>query len=464
MMGERARELLLLLIGDVVIFIVALYVTLTIRYVSLPNTDILLEHLGPFLVLSFVWLILFYVAGLYDKHTLFFKKRLVQTIVSTQVINIVLAAVLFFTLPFGITPKTNLVIYLIISVILITLWRVYVAPKLSVQKKVNALLLAEGEEAIELLREVNENNRYPFTFIRLIDSQTAKQTPDFSEKLLRSIRSDEVSVVVVDTHNSYVEEVLPVLFELSYLKFKIRYLDFHNFYESVFDRVALSALHHRWFVTNITQNKKPLYGLIKRGFDITVASFLGIFFLMLLPIIIIIMRLEGKGDIFITQERLGKNNKKIQVYKLRTMTENRSASSTWTNEDIKEGNVVTKVGAFLRKTSLDEVPQVINILKGEMSLIGPRNDITGLADRIASEVPFYAIRNSVIPGVTGWAQTHQYYGDKNISPQSIEETRLRFSYDLYYIKYRSIFLDIEITLRTIKTLLSRFGVKIRFFR
>ncbi len=464
MMGERIREVVVLLIGDVLLFIAALYLTLTVRYVAFPNTDVLLEHLGPFLLLSFVWLVVFYVAGLYDKHTLFFKKRLVQTIFSTQVINIVIAAMLFFTLPFGITPKTNLAIYFITSILLISVWRIYLAPKLSVQKRVNALLLAEGEEAVELLHEVNGNNRYPFTFIRLIDSSAAKQTPDFSTKLLSSIEKDKISLVVVDTHNPYVDEVLPVLFRLSFLQFKIKYLDFHTLYESVFDRVALSALQHRWFVTNITQKKKSLYELTKRGFDIVIASLLGVLFLLILPLIVLLMRLEGRGDVFITQERLGKNNKIIKVYKLRTMTENRSASSTWTTEDTKEGNVVTKVGAFLRKTSLDEIPQVINILKGEMSLIGPRNDIVGLAERIESEIPFYSIRNSVIPGVSGWAQTHQYYGSKNISPQSIEETRVRFSYDLYYVKHRSFLLDIEIALRTVKTLLSRFGVKIRFFK
>ena len=107
------------------------------------------------------------------------------------------------------------------------------------------------------------------------------------------------------------------------------------------------------------------------------------------------------------------------------------------------------------------MPQVWNILKGEMSLIGPRNDIEGLGERLASEIPYYNIRNFVKPGLTGWAQTHQYYMGDNISPQSLEESRMRLAYDLYYVKNRSILLDISIALRTIKTLLSRFGLNIR---
>ncbi len=164
---------------------------------------------------------------------------------------------------------------------------------------------------------------------------------------------------------------------------------------------------------------------------------------------------------FITQDRIGQYNWPLTIYKLRTMTKNFAGSSTWTKEDEKLDNVVTRVGAFLRKTSIDEIPQVWSILRGDMSLIGPRNDIAGLGQRLAEEIPYYKIRYFVKPGVTGWAQTNQHYMTNSISPQSIEESRIRFAYDLYYVKNRSLWLDIAIGLRTIKTVLSRFGVTIR---
>jgi len=160
------------------------------------------------------------------------------------------------------------------------------------------------------------------------------------------------------------------------------------------------------------------------------------------------------------QKRIGQFNQPIEVVKLQTMTKNDAASSTWTAEDAKKGNEITKVGALLRTLSLDEVPQVWNILKGEMSLIGPRNDIAGLGQRLAEEIPYYNIRNFVKPGVSGWAQTHQQYMGDNISPQSLEESRMRLAYDLYYVKNRSLLLDIAIALQTVKTLLSRFGFTI----
>jgi lipopolysaccharide/colanic/teichoic acid biosynthesis glycosyltransferase len=143
------------------------------------------------------------------------------------------------------------------------------------------------------------------------------------------------------------------------------------------------------------------------------------------------------------------------------MTSNDAGSGTWTREDAQKGNQVTRVGAVLRAMSIDEFPQVYNILRGEMSLIGPRNDIKGLGERLAAEIPYYNIRNTVKPGVTGWAQTHQHYMGDNISPQSIEESRMRLSYDLYYVKNCSILLDVEIALRTLKTMLSRLGLKIQ---
>ena len=181
----------------------------------------------------------------------------------------------------------------------------------------------------------------------------------------------------------------------------------------------------------------------------------------ILPFIYAAMRSEGAGAMFISQQRIGRFNKPVTVYKLRTMTENRSASATWTDEDASEGNAVTPVGNILRKLSLDELPQVWSILKGDMSLIGPRNDIKGLGERLAADIPYYNVRNFVPPGVTGWAQTHQHYMANNISPQSIAESKERLSYDLYYVKNRSLMLDVAIALRTLKTVVGRFTFTIK---
>lgn len=463
-MGERSRELLILITGDIACFVLSLWITLFVRYFGVPGNALLEAHIGPFLVLSGVWLFIFYVAGLYDKHTVFLKGVLFSRILNTQVVNILIAALLFLIIPFGIAPKTNLAIYLVVSIILITIWRLKLFNYFSPKTKHKAILIADGEEAVELVDEVNNNERYNYSFVRMIDQKTAFDTPDFEEKLLSLIDKEGIRMIVANPKGEHIERIMPTLFDLAFVKFEFTFLDFYKVYEDTFDRVPLSALRYDWFINHVSQSKSLIYDAAKRGFDIVGSLILLVFLGLTLPFIALVMRIEGKGPIFITQDRIGRFNNLIKVYKLRTMTANDAGSSTWITEDAKKENHVTKVGNFLRKTSIDEFPQCINILKGEMSLIGPRNDIIGLGQRLAMEIPYYTIRNFVKPGVTGWAQTHQHYMGGNISPQSLEESRMRLAYDLYYVKNRSFLLDIEIALRTLKTLLSRFGITIRLPR
>jgi lipopolysaccharide/colanic/teichoic acid biosynthesis glycosyltransferase len=391
----------------------------------------------------------------------FFKSLLRRRILVTQVINITFAGIIFALIPLGIAPKTVLVIYLIISSALILTWRLKFVSLFSHKKFHNALLIADGSEATELVQEVNNNERYSYQFTKLVNKELMQETPNFEDKLLEVIENDNISTIVVDTRSPYIEKLLPKLFELTFLKFKFTYLDFYKVYEDTFDRVPLSSLHYEWFMTHVSQARRDIYDLSKRAIDIVGALIVGLLFLVLLPFIYLAMRIEGNREVFMTQNRVGQFNKMIKVFKVQTMTSNDSGSATWIAEDEKQENYVTKVGSVLRKTSVDEMPQVWNVLKGEMSLIGPRNDIGGLYDRLVEEIPYYNIRNFVKPGVTGWAQTHQHYMGDNISPQSLNETRVRLSYDLYYVKNRSIMLDVSIALRTIKTLLSRFGLHIR---
>jgi lipopolysaccharide/colanic/teichoic acid biosynthesis glycosyltransferase len=461
-MGERTRELSLLILGDIVCFVVSLWITLLVRYLHFPTVQLLNEHLGPFLVLSGVWLFIFYVAGLYDKHTVFLKGVLFSRILNTQLVNILIAALLFIIIPFSIAPKTNLLIYLVISIALIAVWRLKLYDYLSPKHKHKAILIASGAEAVELVDEVNNNERYNYSFVRMIDNETASHTVDFEKKLLALIDKEKIRMIVANPKGEHIERILPTLFDLAFLKFEFTFLDFHKVYEDTFDRVSLSALQYDWFINHVSQSKSLVYDFSKRAFDIVGSLFLLSLLGFVLPFIALAMRIEGRGPIFITQDRIGRYNKPVRVFKIRTMSTNNSVSGAWTNEDAQKGNHITKVGAFLRKTSVDEFPQCINVLKGEMSLIGPRNDIVGLGTRLASEIPYYTIRNFVKPGVTGWAQTHQHYMGDNISPQSLEESRIRLAYDLFYVKNRSFMLDIEIALRTLKTVLSRFGITIRW--
>ena len=190
------------------------------------------------------------------------------------------------------------------------------------------------------------------------------------------------------------------------------------------------------------------YDIVKKVGDIVLSIPVAIVFFILSPFVYIAIKLDDKGDVFISQKRIGKDNKLIHIYKYRSMTQN--DGGVWLPEN---DNKVTRVGYFLRKSRIDELPQVLSVLKGDMSFVGPRPDIIDLGNRLEKDIPYYTIRNVIKPGLSGWAQVNQ-----EKPPQSVEETKIRLSYDLYYIQNRSLGLDIKIVLRTIKTLLSRVGM------
>lgn len=441
------RESLILLLGDVVFFFLALWLTLFVRYIEFPDYFRFISHAKPFSILFIIWVIFFYIAGLYEKHTVFLRNKLPTTIFNTQILNSLAAVSFFYLIPFfGITPKTNLFIYLIVSFGLIVFWRLFIFPKLFFKKKkFSAILIGSGDEMKELKNEVNQNDRYEFSFVRSIDVQDLDQI-DFQREVLDVVYSENVSLIVVDMKDPGIKEIIPKLYNLIFCG--IQFIDTHKVYESIFDRIPLSIIGYSWFLENISSKSHIVYDIFKRIMDVAVAIIFGFITLILYPFIIFSIKIQDRGSAFIYQERVGRGGRRFKLVKFRSMTRNEDRGG-WVGET---DNKVTKVGKFLRKTRLDELPQLWNVLKGDMSLIGPRPDIIGNFETLSKEVPYYTIRNVVKPGLSGWAQTHQ-----DIVPQSIEETKERLAYDLYYIKNRSFILDIKIALQTIKTLLSRVG-------
>lgn len=444
----------LLFLGDIVAFIASLWITLLIRYGRVPGEELFTDHLTVFGALFALWLLVFYMAGLYGKRVLFSKTTLLGTILRTQLLNTVLAALFFFLLPgLGIAPKTNLLLYLFVSLALILFWRLTLFPLISrPASREHAALIAEGPEADALLREVNENPRYRVTFSLVMMPRDLASHG--TETLAGALEDNRVSLLVVDTGADSLRPLLPKLYDLAFVGRGHPLVDFHDLYEEVFDRVPLSLVEYDWFLRNVSAHRSGFYEAAKRLIDIVGGIFMGIITVILTPVLALLMRLEGPGPVFISQERIGRFGKVMTAYKFRSMRVNKAASKEWTVEE-KKDNPVTKVGAFLRRTSLDEFPQFVNVLRGELSLVGPRNDILGLGRRLGEEISYYDIRYIVTPGITGWAQINQQYEQGNISPQSVEETKTRLAYDFYYIKHRSLALDIVIALKTVKRMLFR---------
>ncbi|MHB1960694.1 MAG: exopolysaccharide biosynthesis polyprenyl glycosylphosphotransferase, partial [Acidobacteriaceae bacterium] len=198
-------------------------------------------------------------------------------------------------------------------------------------------------------------------------------------------------------------------------------------------------------------NVKQSLRVSQRLISIVVSSIGLAVCLPVVPFIVLAMHFCSPGPIFFCQTRVGRKGRPFSIYKFRTMRVDAEANgAVWAT---KNDSRITALGRFMRKTRLDEIPQLWNVLRGDMAFVGPRPERPEFVQWLAKEIPFYELRHMVRPGITGWAQVRYQYG------ASLEETKQKLEYDLYYIKYRSIGLDLLIMFETIKTILLRRGAQ-----
>ncbi len=449
-MSERSRELFILIAGDLLCFILALWLTLLVRYFAIPSSENLALHFGPFTLIGGMSVFIFYLTGLYDKHTTFLKNLLQKRILTSQIINIVLAAIMFIVFPFTIAPKTNLVIYLLVSIGLITFWRLVLFNYFSPKNKHKAILIADGHEAVELADEINNNDRYNYTFVRILDFQTVLSTDNFEDRLLKVIEENDIKTIVADTRSEHLSKIMPIIFDLSFLRFEFALLDFNKLYEDTFDHIPLSSLEYDWFVSYVSTETGVIYTALKRALDVVLAFLLLVPTALVLPVVAAVIKFSDGGVIFYTTKRVGQYNRPIDIIKFRTMTGTDDGSTTL-NSKLE----VTKFGHFLRKTRIDELPQLINVLKGDLSFVGPRPELPARAQHYAETIPYYNTRHFIKPGLSGWAQINEFNAPRG--EVDVELTKCKLSFDLYYLKHRSLILDLQIALRTISVLLMRTG-------
>lgn len=213
------------------------------------------------------------------------------------------------------------------------------------------------------------------------------------------------------------------------------------------EKILIEDLSLSWFLENLKSGEKFFYEKAKRIFDIFFASIFLIFSIPLWPIFSLLIFLEDGRPIFLKQKRVGKNGKIFSILKFRTMVkEAEKRGAVWAKEQDER---VTRVGRFLRETHLDEIPQLINVLKGDLSLVGPRPERPEFVEILEKKIPFYFLRHIIKPGFTGWAQIKYGYA------RSIEDSLEKFQYDLYYIKNRSLLLDLKILLQTFRLLIGK---------
>lgn len=256
---------------------------------------------------------------------------------------------------------------------------------------------------------------------------------------------DEIVVATRDRRGLPIEDLLDCKLQ------GINIVEYLTFWEREKGQIDLDALQPSWlfFSDGFRMNWLPM--LIKRTFDVTTSL---VFLIVTAPVIAvtaIAIRFDGPGPVFYLQERVGLNGRRFALMKFRSMSVNAETDGPrWAATNDQR---ITRVGAFIRKTRIDEIPQVINVLKGDMSFIGPRPERPFFVETLKVEIPYYAERHRVKPGISGWAQINYPYG------ASVEDARQKLTYDLYYVKNRSLFLDMVILLQTARVVLWPEGVR-----
>ena len=439
---KSKKEILLFVLGDIAVLYLSLFLTLLIRYTGIPANDVLVNHLVPFSVLFILWFFTFFIFGLYEKQIFVEKKKIIPTILQVQILNSLIAIMFFYFSPLTqITPKTNLFIYLIVSVGLLTLWRIFAISFLS-KKQIPICLIAQGEDVLFLKEDLMKNAK-GFEIMRHLDLKA--QNIDILD-FVQYVQEKQIEYIVLDTKDESIDQYLPELYKLMFSG--VQFFEASDLYEALYGRVPLQLVKHGWFLEHVKSKPHLMYDLFKRGMDLIIASVLLLFSFIFYPFVYIAIKLEDGKELFSIQERVGKNNKIIKMLKFRTMTFANDGGK-WKQEG-KE-NKVTKVGMFLRKTRIDELPQLWNILYGDISLIGPRPEFMEAVTKYTEQIPYYNVRHLIKPGLSGWAQI--YHDNHPHHGLDVDATKEKLTYDLFYIKNRSFMLDIIISLKTVKTLL-----------
>ncbi len=355
-------------------------------------------------------------------------------------------------------PENRLqILYFFLAIfVAIYLWRcAYIFFISSPRFYKNILIIGNKEEVCIIATAIKNNTNYSKVVGYINSSATTTDNniglSDIDEitslDLLKVAKEKAVSEIIIASNER--KELNKPLFDglISLLETGLPIKEYIQVYEELTFRVPVQYVgkdFYKYFPFS-RSNQNKLYLFFHRVFDLVFAILGLTISLLFLPLVLIGNLIGNRGPLFYTQERVGKNGVPFKIYKLRSMVVNAEKDgAVWAT---KNDTRITKFGSFLRKSRLDEVPQFFNVLKGEMSMIGPRPERPAFVKQLSESLTFYEIRHIVKPGVTGWAQVKTDYG------ASMEDSLRKLQYDLYYIKHRSFFLDLNIIVKTLSTVL-----------
>jgi len=439
---------LILLGGDIAVLYFSLYITLIIRYPGADQAKNWDAHFWPFTLIFLLWLIIFYISNLYNLNLAVNNLKFYQsTGQALAVAGLASLAFFYLTPSMGIAPKRNLLIYIVVFAVVFYLWRQFYNWSLkSYLPKRNIGIVGYNNLVAEIIDEFKNKPHLGYNLSFIADDKAENGARPISE-LEQLIKNNKLDTIILSYDPHQAENLRAILFDS--LHRRINYVSLPNFYETITGKVPLDNLNQMWFLENLNENNKIWFDRVKIIYDFILALIIFIITLPFWIIIAVIIKLESSGPVFFIMNRAGQNNKIFKLIKFRTMREDGNDHAPTRTNDSR----ITKFGGFLRKTRIDELPQVINILKGEMSFVGPRPERPELAGNLEKQIPFYSQRTLVKPGLTGSDQISGEYH----SP-SEKDSLKKLQYDLFYIKNRSLFLDLSIILKTIATVISRKGM------
>jgi len=321
-----------------------------------------------------------------------------------------------------------------------------------------AVVIGAGQAAKAIARAIRENLPSEYELVGFMDEDPSKQGQIIEglpvigtwRDLIPLVRAKDISEIIFAVTAKIEEEFEQTVIESQEQGLQVTPMP--SLYEQITGRVPVEHMGGNWFLLlhGDRGTVDHIYSFLKRSMDILVASAGLIILAFLLPVLALAIYLDSPGPIFYTQERVGKGGRLFNLLKFRSMSPDAEANggAVWAIENDPR---VTRVGRFLRRTMVDELPQFINVLRGEMSIVGPRPERPVFADQLAEEMPFYRARHAVKPGMAGWALINQGYSS------SVVDAWVKLGYDLYYIKHQSIWLDLLILVKALGAMVALRG-------
>ena len=360
---------------------------------------------------------------------------------------------------FGVAGKMYYISILIASVFLL-LWRILFELYITrFASKENILIVGTGEVARQVGEEVRKRKRLGFHLVGFINAPPAPDGPPRGQggdvlgdpaqmdRIIERYDVDKVVVAITERRGEY-----PVKEMLALRVGGYQVVEWPGFFEKLSGRIPIDNLAPSFFIFNEGFRKSRILLSIRRVLSSIVAAVLLVLLLPVFLVVAIFIKLDSSGPVLYSQIRVGQHNKPIRIYKFRSMRADaeKNGDAVWAVENDPR---ITRVGHFLRKTRIDELPQLFNVLIGELEFVGPRPERPEFVEKLQTMIPYYALRHTVKPGITGWAQVMFHYGS------TIDESKEKLQYDLFYLKNMSLKLDLLILFHTFKIVLLGRGAR-----